>query len=124
MNREPATAELSCDEIHLNTHKKVRWALNLEEILYFAPDTECNAPNSMLKKMKTKACALKSNQLSGLLEICDRNRLHKLQEKFKRLVEKLRPDCDELPVEDFYSSNKYWDDLFELYGEYKPAFEK
>ena len=123
MDSEPTTG-LSCDEIQLDTHKKVRWALNLEEILYFAPDTECNAPHSMLKKIKTKVRAWKSNQLSGFMEICDRNRLHKLQEKFKRLVEKLRPDCDEFPLGDFYNLNKNWDELFELYGDYKPAFEK
>lgn len=108
---------LSCDARHLDVHKKVHWALNLEEIFYFAPDTDCKAQHSMLKKLKTKVRALKNNHFSSLLEIRDRYRLYKMSEKFERLVEKLSGNCDELTKEHLNNLNKYWDELFELYGE-------
>jgi len=114
--------EPSRDELHLGDHKKVHWALNLEEIIYFAPDTEVNNTQSMLKKFKMKARALRRNHIAGLLDACDCDLLRKMQEIFERFV-RSGGHCNDPNTEDLNDLNKYWDELFDFYGECKPGFE-
>jgi len=111
------TAVPSSDKIHLGDHKNVHWALNLEEIVYLAPDTKGKNAQSILKRFRMKVRALKHNRLAGLLNIWDPNVLNRLQEKFGRIVEKFSGHCDEPHTEDLNDLNKYWDELFEFYGE-------
>ena len=103
----------------LDDHKKVRWAFNLEEIVYFTPcifeyeDTERRkASKSILKKFKKKARALRIRNL----DICD-DLLQKMQDIFERIAEKVSGHSGEIHIEDL---NRQWDELFELYGECKP----
>lgn len=112
--------------VHPGDHRRVHWALNLEEIMYFAADTDGKPTHSMLKKLKVKICAqLTKRQLTRLLDIGDRDLLHKLQEKIERIVAKLSGHGDEfIHTEDFNDLNKYWDELFDLYGEHEPGLEK
>ena len=85
-------------ETQLCDHRKVHWALNLEEIMYFVPNTKGNATHSNFKKLKMKARAL--------------------NKQFERIVEKLSGHCDGLHnTEEFTDVSKFWDELFELYGE-------
>lgn len=112
------------DKMQLGQNKNVHWALNLEEISYFTPHAESKNTQSLMKKLKIKARSLKNNTLSTL---CDCELVHKLQERFARIVERFaRFNCDneihEIHAEDV-DFNKYWDELFELYGPCKPAFE-
>ena len=111
------TAVPSSDKIHLGDHKNVHWALNLEEIVYFAPDTKGKNAQSILKRFRMKVRALKHNRLAGLLNIWDPDVLNRLQEKFGRIVETFSGHCDEPHTEDLNDLNKYWDELFEFYGE-------
>lgn len=97
------------DGTNFNDHKKVHWALNLEEVSYFTPD-ECNTSDSILKKLKIKARALRS------LDICD-ELLQKMQEVIERMMEKIFGHSGELRIEDFNDFKRDWDRLFELYGE-------
>jgi len=120
----------SNEELHPGFHKKVHWANHLEEIVYFTPssfeyeETEAKASHSMLKKLKTKASALKIKRLPLLLDNFERDLLHWLQETFERIVGKHSGRFGEFNLEDLKDLNKYWDDLFELYGEYKPSFQE
>lgn len=109
------------DKMQLSQNKKVHWALNLEEISYFTPHAESKNTQSLMKKLKIKARILKNNTLSTF---CDCELVHKLQERFARIVERFPGfNCDsEIHAEDV-DCNKYWDELFELYGPCKPAFE-
>lgn len=108
--------------------RKGHWALNLEQVKYFTPDAEGRATNSMLisKKLKMKAHALKKYQFTFLPDVGDRDLLHKLQEKIERIVAKLSGHCDEFIHTEYFNDflNKYWDELFELYGEHEAGFEK
>ena len=104
------------DEIHLGDHKTVRWARNLEEIMYYIPDNEDKNTQSVLKKLKRKTCIFKNNFHVGFLAILQGDRLHRLQERFVRIVLKISGHCDEIYFED---QNEKWDELFELYGQYK-----
>lgn len=92
-------------------HKKVHWALNLEEIFYFSPETESKAAQSMLKKLSKparKAC----------LEIFEHNIVRRLQEGFSQVSKPFSGHRDELKFKDL---NKTWDRLFELSGgKYNP----
>ena len=114
----------SCDNLNLDVPKKVHWALDLEEIVYFAPDTECKAHHPKLKKFQTKFYGLKNNRLSGLLDVFDRYRLHRFHSRTERIIETSSTHCDETTAEDLIDSNTYWDELFDLYGECKPVHEK
>ena len=78
----------------------------------------------MLKKLKMKASALKIKRLPLLLDNFERDLLHWLQETFERIVGKHSGRFGEFNLEDLKDLNKYWDDLFELYGEYKPSFQE
>lgn len=111
------------DKMQLSQNKKVHWALNLEEISYFTPHAESKNAQSLMKKLKIKARILKKNTLT----FCDRELVHKLQERFARIVERFPGfnfdnEIHEIHAEDV-DFNKYWDELFELYGPCKPAFE-
>ena len=120
----------SNEELHPGFHKKVRWANHLEEIVYFSPygfeyeETKAKASHSMLKKLKMKARALKNKRLPVLLDNFERDLLHRLQETFERIVGRHSGRFGEFNLEDLKDLNKYWDDLFELYGEYKPSFQE
>ena len=117
-----STKVSSNSEIHLAEPKKVHWALNLEEILYFTPETESKATRSMLKKVKIKFCALKKCLPPALLGICEGDFLRRLQERFARIVEMFSAHYDVMFVEDL---NKTWEELFELYCEkYEPVFQR
>lgn len=92
-------------------NKKVHWALNLEEIFYFSPETESKAAPSMLKKLSKparKAC----------LEIFEQNFVRRLQEGFSQISKPFSGHRDEVNFKDL---NKTWDGLFELSGgKYNP----
>jgi len=119
MDRKP-TAVLQSDELNLGDHKKVHWAYNLEEIVFFTPPSfECeekgNTGNSVLKRLKMKARALKN------ADICD-DLLQKVQEIFERLSGQKTGHSGELHITDLKDLDRYWDQLFEIYGEYKPRY--
>lgn len=114
----------SSEELHLGDHKKVRWALNLENIVYFTPDrfeyeaeAQGKTSHSVLKKLKTKIRALKNKRLSALLESCDRDGLLWLQETFGRIVGRGLGRFGTFYITDEVDLNKNWDELFDLYGE-------
>ena len=92
-------------------NKKVHWALNLEEIFYFSPETESKAAQSMLKKSSKaarKAC----------LEIFEHNFVRTLQEGFSQISKPFSGHRDEVNFKDL---NKTWDRLLELNGgKYNP----
>ena len=104
-----STTLTSSDHTNFSNLKKVHWALNLEEISYFSPD-ECKTSDSLLKKLKIKARALKN------LDICD-DLSQKIQELIERMMDKMFGHSGEFRIEDFNDLKKDWDKLFELYGE-------
>ncbi|KAL9955535.1 hypothetical protein ACROYT_G036872 [Oculina patagonica] len=73
-------------------------------------EKERKVRHSVLKKLKIKARILKN------LDICD-DLLQKLQEILERIVERFSGNNEELQMEDLNDFNRYWDELFELYGE-------
>lgn len=113
------------EQLSLANHKRVHWAFELEEVMYFTPnrseheDTE-EKTYSMLQKFKMKIHALKNRRLAVLFDSYDRNCLHRLQETFERIVRKTSGRFGKFYIEDVKDLNKYWDELFSLYGEYKP----
>lgn len=121
-----AVAACSHEEEQLNVQKKVHWALNLEEIFFFDPDVKSKAPQSMLKKFQIKFRALKDNHRSNILEIFYRDHLCKLQSKINRIIEPLagKIDAESKASHDLINSDSYWDELFELYGNCKPAYKE
>lgn len=126
---KPATMSAS-EGLSLEEHKRVHWALNLEEIVYFTPhrfeyeDTQGKASNSILKKLKMKIRAMKNKRLEALLDSCDRDGLLSLRETFERIVGKTSRRFGTFYIEDVKDLNKYWDELFYLYGEYKSKYEE
>ena len=108
MDREPTTV---CH----SDHKKVHWAYNLEEIVFFTPHSfECqerksNTGHSVLKRLKIKARALKNS------EICD-DILQKILEIFERLGGKISGNSAEFHIADLKDLDRYWDELFEVYA--------
>lgn len=116
------------EELSLADRKRVHWAFELEQVVYFTPnrseheDTEEKTSHSMLKKFKMKIHALKNRRLAALLESFDHDGLHRLQETFERIVRKTSGRFGTFYIEDVKDLNKYWDELFSLYGEYKPNF--
>ena len=122
MDREPTTVCQS-EELNLGDHKKVHWACNLEEIVFFTPPSfeceqrESNTRHSVLKKLKIKARALKNS------DICD-DVLQKMQEIFERLSGKISGHSGKLRFDDLKDLDRYWDQLFEIYGEYKPGYQE
>ena len=121
MDREPTTVCHS-EELNLGDPKKVHWAYNLEEIVFFTPhSSECkerksNTGHSVLKRLKIKARALKNS------DICD-DLLQKMQEIFERLGGKISGHSGELHITDLKDLDMYWDELFEVYGDRKPRYE-
>lgn len=120
----------SNEVLHPGFHKKVHWANHLEEIVYFTPssfeyeETEAKASHSMLKKLKMKARALKNKRIPLLSDNFEGDLLNWLQETFDRIVGKHSGRFGEFTLADLKDLNKYWDNLFELYGEYKPIFQE
>ena len=112
MDREPTTV---CPSEDLGDHKKVHWAYNLEEIVFFTPHSfECqerkgNTGHSVLKRLKIKARALKNS------DICD-DLLQKILEIFERLGGKISGNSAQLHITDLKDLDRYWDELFEVYG--------
>lgn len=111
-------------------HKKVHWANHLEEIVYFTPssfeyeETEAKSSRSLLKKFRMKTRALKNKRLPFLMDNFERDLLLWLQETFERIIGRHSGRFGEFNLEDLKDlNNKYWDELFELYGEYKPRFQ-
>lgn len=128
---QPTQVTMSSSEgLNPDDHKKVHWAFHLEEILYFTPssveyeETEAKASHSILKKLKIKARALKNKRFLVLLDNFERDLLHRLQETFERIVGKHSGRYGTFNLEDLKDLNKYWDELFDLYGEYKPNFQE
>lgn len=115
MDSDLTTVSQSKD-LNLGNHKKFHWAYNLEEIVFFTPPSfECEEEerktrHSVLKKLKIKARILMN------LEICD-DLLQKLQEILERIVERISGHNEDLHMEDLNDFDRYWDELFELYGE-------
>jgi len=120
----------SNEKLNTGDQKKVHWANHLEEIVYFTPpsleyeETQTKTSHSLLKKLKIKARALKNKRLPVLLDNFERDALHRLQETFERIIGKHSGRFGEFNLNDFKDLNKYWDELFELYGEYKPNFQE
>lgn len=113
----------SSDKIHLSENKRVHWALNLEEVLYFTPDDESKNVQTLMKKQKIKARILKNI----FPTFCDRGDIvRKLHGRITRIVERISAGhCDyEMDAEDASTFTEYWDDLFEFYRPCKPDFEK
>ena len=114
MDSEPTTVCRS-EEFNLGDHKKVHWAYNLEEIVFFTPHSfECherksNTGHSVLKRLKIKARALKNS------DICD-DILQKILEIFERLGGKISGNSAQLHITDLKDLDRYWDELFEVYG--------
>lgn len=132
MDRNTQTMSPS-DHLNPDHHKRVHWALDLEEIVYFTPSFECEETkeerpksrrDSILKKLKTKTHALKSKGMTAFVGSCDGDLLDKLQQTFERIVTKNSKRCGMLNIEDLNDLNKYWDELFELYGGHKPIYQK
>lgn len=130
VQRTPVTMMSSNEKLNPGDHKKVHWANHLEEIVYFTPpsfeyeETQAKTSHSLLKKLKIKARALKNKGLPVLLDNFERDVLHRLQETFERIVGKHSGRFGEFNLNDFKDLNKCWDELFELYGEYKPNFQE
>ena len=132
MDCEPTTLSSSDVKMNLsNNPKKVRWAYNLEEIVYFTPILECEitedkTTNSLLKKLKRKARALKSKRLAAFLDINnDNDFLHWLQEKTKQFMEKIPGRCGELHLEHLTDLNsRRCDEFLEFYGECKANYRE
>lgn len=112
----------SSDTIHLRENRRVHWALNLEEVLYFTPETESKNVQSLMKKLKIKTRILKNISPA----FCDRDIVRKLHGRITRIVERISTGhCDyEMNAEDATTFDKYWNDLFEFYGPCKTDFEK
>lgn len=112
----------SSDKIHLRENRRVHWALNLEEVLYFTPEAESKNVQSLMKKQKIKTRILKNISPT----FCDRDIVRKLHGRITRIVERISTGhCDyEMNAEDATTFNKYWDELFEFYRPCKPDFEK
>lgn len=78
MDCDPTTAS-SGNKIKFGLRKKVSWAFNLEEIMYFSPDFEFQqfqepggkvaTTNTMQKKLKKKPQALKNKRFASFLDI-------------------------------------------------------
>ena len=121
-----AVATCSYEETQLNVEKKVHWALNLEEIFFFYPDAKSKAPKSMLKKFQIKFRALKDNHRSNILEVFYRDHLFKIRSQIERIIEPLtaKIDAESKASHDLVNSDSYWDELFELYGNCKPALKE
>jgi hypothetical protein len=78
MDCDPTTAS-SGNKINFGLRKKVSWACNLEEIMYFCPDYEFQqfqepggkvaTTNAMQKKLKKKPQALKNKRFASFLDI-------------------------------------------------------
>ena len=130
VQRARVTMMSSNEKLNTGDQKKVHWANHLEEIVYFTPpsleyeETQTKTSHSLLKKLKIKARALKNKRLPVLLDNFERDALHRLQETFERIIGKHSGRFGEFNLNDFKDLNKYWDELFELYGEYKPNFQE
>lgn len=121
-----AVSTYSYEETQLNVEKRVHWALNLEEIFFFYPDAKSKAPKSMLKKFQIKFRALKDNHRSNILEVFYRDHLFKIRSQIERIIEPLtgKIDAESKASHDLVNSDSYWDELFELYGNCKPALKE
>ena len=80
----------SSDTIHLRENRRVHWALNLEEVLYFTPETESKNVQSLMKKLKIKTRILKNISSA----FCDRDIVRKLyyMDELPALWKEFQPD--------------------------------
>ena len=114
MDDNELTTVSQSKDLNRGHHKKVHWACNLEEIVFFTPpsfdcgEDERKNKHSMLKKLKMKVRILMN------LDICD-DLLQKTQELLERIVEKISRQNGDIHVEDLNDFDRYWDELFEYY---------
>ena len=95
-------------------HKKVHWALKLEEIVYFSPaETEGKATDSVMKRLKVKARAFKDKRLAALFDVSDHERIHRLQELFEIVVGKISGQHDEMSTKEL--TDYQWNEICGLY---------
>ena len=119
MNNKPTTV-FSKGKTQFGDHKKVRWALKLEEIVYFSPEeTQGKATDSMMKRLKVKARAFKDKRLAALFDVSDHEFVHRLQELFEIVVGKISGQHDEMNTEEL--TDYHWNEVFGLYEEYRQA---
>ena len=93
------TAACSGKKISCRHRKKVSWAFNLEEVMYFSPDVEIQqfqepegktaTTGVMPTNLKKKPLALKNKQFASFSEIAHRDFLRWLQEKSDQAMGKI-----------------------------------
>ena len=93
------TAACSGKRINFNHRKKVSWAFNLEQVMYFSPDVEIQqfrkpegrkaTAGSMQTNLEKKPYALKNKRFVSFAEVADRDILRWLQEKGHQVMDKI-----------------------------------
>ena len=96
MDCDPTTA-CSGKRISFNHRKKVSWAFNLEQVMYFFPNVEIQqfrkpegrkaTASSMQTNLEKKPQALKNKRFVSFAEVANRDILHWLQEKCDKISE-------------------------------------
>ena len=105
--------------------KKVHWALNLEEIVYFTPLPTPKAVKrtsstfAIKDIIKSKADLLKYKHFKIFLNISNSDLFLALQKTFASVAAEKRSSHLELDIADSTDLNRPWDELFELYAEVK-----
>ena len=105
--------------------KKVHWALNLEEIVYFTPLPTPKAVKrtsssfAITDIIKSKADLLKCKHFKTFLNISNSDLFLALQKTFARIAVEKRSSHLELDIADSRNLNRPWDELFELYAAVK-----
>ena len=102
MDCDPTTA-LSSKKMNFGPRKKVSWAFNLEEVIYFSPEFEFQqfqeqdgriaTTDSTQTKLKKSPHALRNKRFSSLSDNRDRDFLHWVREKSDQVVEKISGRC-------------------------------
>lgn len=94
--------------------KKVRWAFNLEQIVYFYPDLE-------QQECESKAAKHVKITKAKIIKACNRDIVDWLQEKAEYVMAKLIPGhSGQVNFEDLLTDiNEHWNECFEHYGKYK-----
>ena len=94
-----STAACSGQKISFRRRKKVSWAINLEEVMYFSPDVEIQhfqdpegktATTGVTQtNLKKKPHALKNKRFASFSESAHRDFLRWLQEKSDQAIDKI-----------------------------------
>lgn len=101
------------DKTNFGEHKKVRWAFNLEQIVYFYPDLKRQESESKTYKHVIKTLKIKAQ---------DRDFLDWIQKKGEQFMEKLIPGrYGEVNCEDLLKNliNEQWNEWYKLHGKNK-----